>query len=651
MNRKIVSSPRVYSYIRFSTPEQAFGDSERRQLAEVEQFAKTEGMTLDSSLRMTDRGLSGFHGEHRRHGALGEFLKRVESGRVPPGSILCVENLDRLGRENVVVSLQKIIFALVEKGVVIQTLSPAQTYSLESINSHAIWQLIAHVQRAHAESERKSELVGKAWQNKRECAKRGIILTSRGPAWLRKEGDKFVVIPGAAKTIREIFRLKLKGLGKQGITRKLNGSAAWMPPYNPKRKTGGWRASYVVKILSYRAVLGEYQPYTGTHKLRNRKPVGDPIAGYYPQIVKRDVFFAVEKQLEGNRGRGGETAKARNLFTHLVCCAYCGGPMVLIDKGRPPKGRRYLICDQGRRAVRDEGGNVICKSYSISYDEVEAAVLENCIGLRPEQVLPNPDEQADEVTRLQTKLAGMVGQLEDLESRIASLVDAVETAASKEVRADLTARIEQRREEMASLNAKRTATKGSLESAERSRQSVEQWQRSLKDLRGSLAKGDVETRLRMRMHLRELIEKIEVFAVGFPKLSEGKSVTYPRRQIPRRRGKKRPTTEPSVVYEPERDVEALADHLIEVVRELDPDQLRSAEFKAFLKWVTSRRMSKAGRFLRIRFKTKIRRDIVPGNSIASGRGLEVDEDGGFGWTVKQPSLDRLWKQFLSFKPH
>ncbi len=70
VQRKTASAPRVYSYIRFSTPEQAFGDSERRQLDEVERFAKTKGMMLDSSLRMADRGLSGFHGEHRRRGAL-----------------------------------------------------------------------------------------------------------------------------------------------------------------------------------------------------------------------------------------------------------------------------------------------------------------------------------------------------------------------------------------------------------------------------------------------------------------------------------------------------------------------------------------------------------------------------------------------------
>lgn len=215
----------------------------------------------------------------------------------------------------------------------------------------------------------------------------------------------------------------------------------------------------------------------------------------------------------------------------------------------------------------------------------------------------------------------------------------------------MTARIAQREEEKAALDAERIATEANLATAERSRQSVKQWKRGLKDLRGSLTRGKVETRLRMRMHLRELIERIEIFAVGFPKCSTGKMVEYPRRQIPRRRGKKRPAKDAAVISEPERDVEDLAAHFIELASELDPKQLKSKEFTEFLKWVTTRRMSRSGRFLRIYFKTNIRRDIVPGDSIASGRGLEKDDDGGFGWTLIQPSFDRLWKQFRSFKRH
>src|ERR1700721_2011081 len=94
-------APKVFSFHRFSTPEQAHGDSERRQVAAAEGFARSRGLQFDETL-LADRGVSGFHGTHRKEGALGQFLAAVESGKVAAGSTLVVENLDRLGRENVI---------------------------------------------------------------------------------------------------------------------------------------------------------------------------------------------------------------------------------------------------------------------------------------------------------------------------------------------------------------------------------------------------------------------------------------------------------------------------------------------------------------------------------------------------------------------
>ncbi len=40
--------PRVYSYIRFSTPEQKKGDSLRRQTEAAEEWAKAHGLPFDN---------------------------------------------------------------------------------------------------------------------------------------------------------------------------------------------------------------------------------------------------------------------------------------------------------------------------------------------------------------------------------------------------------------------------------------------------------------------------------------------------------------------------------------------------------------------------------------------------------------------------
>jgi DNA invertase Pin-like site-specific DNA recombinase len=87
------SSPKAFSYIRFSTPDQLKGDSLRRQLQSSREYAESRGLILDETLSMRDLGLSAYHGEHRTKGALGKFLELVDTGEIPKGSTLIVESL------------------------------------------------------------------------------------------------------------------------------------------------------------------------------------------------------------------------------------------------------------------------------------------------------------------------------------------------------------------------------------------------------------------------------------------------------------------------------------------------------------------------------------------------------------------------------
>src|SRR5262245_61955697 len=96
------TSPLAYSYIRFSSHEQAKGDSLRRQPDAAAAWCERHGMRLDETTTLRDLGKSAFTGKHRqnpdRH-ALAAFLKLVEAGKIPKGSYLIIENLDRLSRE------------------------------------------------------------------------------------------------------------------------------------------------------------------------------------------------------------------------------------------------------------------------------------------------------------------------------------------------------------------------------------------------------------------------------------------------------------------------------------------------------------------------------------------------------------------------
>jgi DNA invertase Pin-like site-specific DNA recombinase len=97
--------PRAYSYIRMSSPEQARGDSLRRQVERSEQFAAQHGLVLDKEFRLSDIGKSAYSGENLKTGALGRFLVAVRAGKIERGSLLIVESLDRLSRQKVIAAL------------------------------------------------------------------------------------------------------------------------------------------------------------------------------------------------------------------------------------------------------------------------------------------------------------------------------------------------------------------------------------------------------------------------------------------------------------------------------------------------------------------------------------------------------------------
>jgi DNA invertase Pin-like site-specific DNA recombinase len=101
IDTKMNSYPRCYSYIRFSTPEQLKGNSLLRQLELSKKYADENGLYLDESLTLKDLGLSAFSGEHRKRGELGIFLNMVKKGKIPNNSVLLVESLDRISREQV----------------------------------------------------------------------------------------------------------------------------------------------------------------------------------------------------------------------------------------------------------------------------------------------------------------------------------------------------------------------------------------------------------------------------------------------------------------------------------------------------------------------------------------------------------------------
>lgn len=414
--------PKAYSYIRMSTPEQITGDSLRRQIAAADAYALRKGLEIEQ--RFDDIGVSGFRGKNAQIGALKNFLEQVESGKIAKGSFLIVESIDRLSRDKVSNALA-LLTSIIHAGIIVVALSENKEFSTENIDqdSFSLMYALLSMVRAHDESRRKSSMLGAAWSEKRNNARKvGKPLTKVAPAWLKMKADRsgFEIIPERAETVREIFSAILSGRGAGSIAKELtvNGPKPW-------GRSKVWNESYIKKIADSISVYGEFQPHVyrenelGTLR---RVPDGEPIVGYYPAILEKDLFLRAKIAMRQRAitGRGRKGAAFRNPLTGLMKCR-CGSGIQFIDKGKAPKGGTYLRCSQ---AVRK--GACACLAFKF---EVVLQVVIGCVKqLDVRRFLENHESQSQS-EEISNKLESLRSERQLVKEKAQRLTDAIADAA------------------------------------------------------------------------------------------------------------------------------------------------------------------------------------------------------------------------------
>lgn len=483
---------RAYSYIRFSKPDQADGDSLRRQLSQTQAHCQRKGWLLDDTLCRHDKGVSAFRGKNATTGALAAFLEDVRTGRVPSGSVLIVESLDRLSR-NDIQDAYDLFRGLLKDGIDIVTLQPEREYTRADLNNLVgLLEPLFIMSRAHEESETKSTRLREMWKAKRQRATTERT-TSKCPAWLHPaaDGKGFKVIPKAAKVVQRIYKLAREGYGQMQITAKLNDDK--VPTIG--RGKGYWRKGYVTKLLTTRAVVGEFQP----HVLRDGKrvPDGKPIPDYFPAIMSEADWDATRLCIDSRKWqRGPSGVRVRNLFTGLIHSAYDGGTMV-IRCNSPGRGSvPYLV---GAGPVRGESD---APWISFPYPTFEDYFLRLLSQEQVAQLLQDSGGREKEI-------AALTGQLIDLDLRIRATKKKIEDAGNYEALLDV----------LADLEGKRKAKSDALErlrreSASNDAETLGEF-RSLASLMLTCPQEELlELRTRIKARLRLLVKEIWVLVEG-----------------------------------------------------------------------------------------------------------------------------------------
>jgi DNA invertase Pin-like site-specific DNA recombinase len=393
MSTKPAAPAVAYSFVRFSTPEQLKGDSLRRQTQATEEWCRRNGVILDLTTTLHDLGKSAFTKGKRQardddgmaavpeladlvnpdRRALAGFLELIKKRRVPRGSYLIIENLDRLSRDDTVPATH-LLTGILLAGVRVVQLKPVEQVLTERSDGYAILMAVMELSRGNSESRVKSERIGAAWVNKRSHARNGKPLTRNVPAWVRVESidhDRYTLalIPERAEVVSRIFALAAGGLGIMRVVQKLTEEGvpafgrllddAAIAKYEERRRTAGkppltakehaalrrpgqwnwsrgewtapaWNCSYVRDILTDRRALGEFLP-----RSRRGQADGPPIPNYFPPVVDEATFNRVRaalnqrKNVSQKNGKNGvvrRIGKHVDLFAGLIFDAVDGSP-------------------------------------------------------------------------------------------------------------------------------------------------------------------------------------------------------------------------------------------------------------------------------------------------------------------------------------
>jgi DNA invertase Pin-like site-specific DNA recombinase len=506
------AAPMAYSWLRFSGVRQERGDSIRRQTELRDDWLKRHpDLPLDTSLTLRGLGVSAFRGKQRNDkDGLGAFLKACDDGRVPRGSYLIIENLDRLSREDERTAL-RLWMDILDRGVNVVQLAPETVFRHEASDMLDIMRALIELSRGRSESVMKSKRSRASWDGARQKARRGerlrrrdgretAAMTANLPGWIEDVGGRLQLIPERAVVLRRIFEMATAGYGMSSIVKRL--TTEGVPAFGDRVEVEGdggarryrrgdgkhfgcgeWRTSYVRSILRDRRAVGDHQP-----RRRDGKKDGDPIPGYYPAAVTEEEFHAARGAVEKRMRKPGRIgAGVTSLFGGLLKNARDGEVYYVMSRSDNGNASRVLV---NKSAIEGRSDY-----WTFPYSTFEKAILRRLHEINPDEVLGGrKTDDAHQADVLRGELA------HNREQQLALLDDNIKDIPAVAAK-------------LRSLHARAVELEGLLEAAEdrAARPLADRW-KEVKSLAQALdaAEDKVDARLRLRAAIRAVVDEVWV---------------------------------------------------------------------------------------------------------------------------------------------
>ena len=426
---------RVYSYRRFSSGRQAHGHSLERQTASARAWCVEHGYELDEEFEISDIATSAYTGKNATDGALAAFLLAAKDGKVPNGSILLVESLDRLSRNHLTDAIA-LLTSIVRAGVRVVSLLDGKEWNQGNINDTMNFMMsVLLFARAHEESATKAKRVRAAFAKKRD-ARLPVVSHGHGPGWAypREDRQGWELNDIKAESVRLVFEHVAGGLGGLAIARLAN-AEGWALPWRDRANTNTrWEHTQVSRLVRDRRVLGEWQPKQMVDGAL--VPLGSPVSDYFPRVITDELWGKVHVALNGRRGIPRIRGVKADVLAGLFYCR-CGEKMQRKAPWKRGYARYYCL---GQIAGKSD-----CRAIS------EAAIIDH--GFSWLATLEFGQFQETDALRLaRAAIDEATAKLSELDERATRYMDAIEQSDGQGSRL-ITQRLREIEGEQDALNA------------------------------------------------------------------------------------------------------------------------------------------------------------------------------------------------------
>ncbi|HCM57161.1 MAG TPA: recombinase family protein [Citrobacter freundii] len=368
-----MKKPRLYSYVRFSSERQAKGSSVERQKSNIDKLVKK--IALEHNLEIfeeyQDFGVSAFKGKNATEGALFDFINHVESGKIPRGSYLLIESLDRFSRANAMRAVNMFTNLLL-KGIVVITGIDNQVYRESDYSNDTLQQLMFSVMlfsRANEESATKSHrtIASALAKIKRHQQRKpgdpvvAIKELGQDKWWVDSSSGFVKPHPVYYPVAQKLIELKQKGYSNRLIMAYLQENH---PAPTEGRSRGKWNIQHASRIIEP-AIYGE--------KVINVNGESFTLDDYYPALTTKDEYERLKFQI-GNKSFAPIREKKPEIpllsGIGILYCKHCGCHMFKMKSTvkNQPYAYRY-VC-----ASRDSHRN--CSKWGFRASALERVLLQ-----------------------------------------------------------------------------------------------------------------------------------------------------------------------------------------------------------------------------------------------------------------------------------